>query len=174
MKKNEIKKTIEQVVRVEYIAEDGHIFYGSNAEEECRKYEESALFAVSNKLKRLNIKGASIYDLNEDGSEENQLEIFDVQTKEDLENLKRYIYLKLINNGASEDSAKSFFTAEYEGRKDFVFDNVTIGHEVLVFWSYDQDWVWTYKDGSLEGYFEWLRSKYNKLITPEESETKSE
>ena len=33
MKKNEIKKTIEQVVRVEYIAEDGHIFYGADGEE---------------------------------------------------------------------------------------------------------------------------------------------
>ena len=173
MKKNEIKKTIEQVVRVEYIAEDGTVFYGANGEEECRKYEESALFAVSKKLRRLNNGHASEYSLNENGSEDNELEIFDVQTEEDLENLKRYIYLKLINNGASEDSAKSFFTAEYEDRKDFVFDNVTIGHEVLVFWSYDQDWVWTYKDGSLEGYFEWLRSKYNKIITPEEPETKS-
>ena len=173
MKKNEIKKTIEQVVRVEYVAEDGTVFYGANGEEECRKYEESALFAVSKKLRRLNNGYASEYSLNETGSEDNELEIFDVQTEEDLENLKRYIYLKLINNGVSEDSAKSFFTAEYEDRKDFVFDNVTIGHEVLVFWSYGQDWVWTYKDGSLEGYFEWLRSKYNKIITPEEPETKS-
>lgn len=173
MKKNEIKRTIEEVVRVEYIAEDGTVFYGANGEKECRKYEESALFAVSKKLRRLNNGYASECSLNETGSEDNELEIFDVQTEEDLENLKRYIYLKLINNGASEDSAKSFFTAEYEDRKDFVFDNVTIGHEVLVFWSYGQDWVWTYKDGSLEGYFEWLRSKYNKIITPENPEANS-
>ena len=50
MKKNEIKKTIEQVVRVEYIAEDGTVFY---SEGECAEYEESALFVVSNQLKRL-------------------------------------------------------------------------------------------------------------------------
>ena len=37
MKRNEIKRerTIEEVVRVEYIAEDGQIFYN---EEECKKY----------------------------------------------------------------------------------------------------------------------------------------
>lgn len=174
MKKNEIKKTIEQVIKVEYIAEDGTVFYGADAEAECRKYEESALFAVANKLKRLSKKYTSIYDLNEDGSEENRLEIFDIQTSEDLENLKRYLYLKLSQNGASEDAIKSFFTAKDGYRADFVFDNVTIGHEVLVFWSYDEDWVWTYKDGSLNGYFEWLRSKYNKIIAPEEPETKSE
>ena len=44
MKTNEIKRTIEEVVCVEYIAEDGQVFYDK---EECKKYEESALFAVS-------------------------------------------------------------------------------------------------------------------------------
>ena len=34
MKKNEIKRTIEEVVRVEYISEDGHVFYGADGEEE--------------------------------------------------------------------------------------------------------------------------------------------
>ena len=51
MKMNEIKKTVEQVVRVEYIAEDGTVF---SSEVECRTYEESALFVISNKLKKLN------------------------------------------------------------------------------------------------------------------------
>lgn len=165
MKKNEIKRPIEEVVRVEYIAEDGQVFYN---EEECKKYEESALFAVSKKLNRLNIKSTSIYDLNESGSDEEDLEIYDVQTEEDLENLKRYIYLKLVQNGASEIMIKDCFTSENGNRNDFVFDNVTVGHEVLVFWGYDKDWVWTYKDGSLDGYFSWLRDKYTKLITPKE------
>ena len=53
MRKNEIKKTVEEIVGVEYIAEDGTIF---NNKEECEKYEKSALFVVSNKLKRLNTK----------------------------------------------------------------------------------------------------------------------
>ena len=51
MKVNEIKetKTVEEVVRVEYIAEDGQVF---RSEEECKKYEESALFAISKQLRR--------------------------------------------------------------------------------------------------------------------------
>lgn len=166
MKKNEIKrtKTIEEVVRVEYIAEDGMIFYN---EEECKKYEESALFAVSSKLKRLTNKWTSHYDLFEDREEE-ELEIFDVQTEEDLENLRRYLYLKAMKNGASEKYIKDAFTSENGSRKDFVFDGVTIGHEVLIFWGYDQDWFWTYKDGSLNGYFEVIKERYTKIITPNE------
>ncbi len=165
MKKNEIKRTVEEVVRVEYITEDGQVFYN---EEEAKKYEESALFAVSKKLKRLNIDGASTYDFLENGSEEDSLEIFDVQTEEDLENLRRYLYLKLIKNGASERSIKDCFTSDGVHRVDFVFDNVTTGHEVLIFWGYDEDWFWTYKDGSLEGYFGWLRDQYAKITTPKE------
>lgn len=166
MKKNEIKKTVEQVVSIEYIAEDGQIFYD---EKECEKYEESALFAVSNQLKRLNNKNTSIYDLNTDGSEDCMLEVFDIQTEKDLENLRRYLYLKLTQNGASESTINDCLTPDNERRKNFTFDNVTIGHEVLVFWSYDQDWVWTYRDGSLDGYFNWLRDNYTKIITPKEN-----
>ena len=170
MKKNEIKKTIEQVVSVEYIAEDGTIFYN---ESECREYEESALFAVSKNLKKLSKANTSIYDLNQDGSEEYELEIFDIQTKEDLENLRRYLYLKLSKNGASETTIKSVFE-DGESGKDYTFDGVTYGHEVMIFWSYDGDWALTYKDGSLNGYFEWLRGRYDKITAPENPETKSE
>ena len=168
MRKNEITrtKTIEEVVRVEYIAEDGQVFYN---EEECKKYEESALFAVSKKLKKLNTKWVSIYDLNEEGCEENEIEIFDVQTEEDLYNLRRYLYLKATKNGAKDKYIQDAFTSvDGVTRKDFVFDGVTIGHEVLIFWSYDGDWFWVYKDGSLEGYFSWIREKYTKIITPTE------
>ncbi len=168
MKKNEIKRTetIEKVVRVEYIAEDGTVFCN---EEECQKYEESALFAVSNKLKRLTNKWTSQEELNENSGDEYELEIFDVQTEEDLENLRRYLYLKAMKNGASEKYIKDAFTS-VDGikRKDFVFDNVTIGHEVLIFWSYENDWFWVYKDGSLDGYFSWIKDNYTKIITPKE------
>lgn len=165
MRKNEIKKTIEQVVRVEYIAEDGMVFYD---EAEAQKYEESALFAVSKKLKRLSGVNVSHYDLWEEGSEDCSLEIFDVQTEEDLENLRRYLYLTMVKNKASENSIKDCFTGDGDRRKDYVFDNVTVGHEVLIFWSYEENWFWTYRDGSLDGYCSWLRDKYNKLITPKE------
>ena len=165
MKKNEIKRTIEEVIRVEYIAEDGTVFYN---EEECKAYEKSALFAVSSKLKRLSAVGTSQYDLDNERSEEYELEIFDAQTESDLENLRRYLYLKAIKNGASEKYIKDCFTSIDGTRKDYVFDNVTIGHEVLVFWNYENDWFWVYKDGSLNGYFEWLKEKYTEIITPKE------
>ena len=170
MRKNEIKRTetIEKVVRVEYIAEDGQVFWN---EEECKKYEESALFAVSSKLKRLTGKWASFYDLIENASEEDELEIFDVQTEEDLENLRRYLYLKAMNNGASDKCIQDCFTSVDGKRAKYVFDNVTAGHEVLIFWGYDHDWFWVYNDGSLEGYFDWIRDNYTKIITSKE-ETK--
>ena len=167
MKRNEIKRTEEVIVRVEYIAEDGTVFHN---EEECKKYEESALFSVSSKLKRLTNKWTSQYSFYEHNDEE-ELEIFDVQTEEDLENLRRYLYLKAMKNGASENFIKDAFTSVNGNRKDFVFDNVTVGHEVLIFWGYGGDWFWVYKDGSLNGYFDWIREKYNKIVNPDE-ETK--
>lgn len=164
MKRNEIKETREVVVRTEYVAEDGQVFYN---EEECKKYEESALFAVSKQLKRLNSRYISKYDLNEDGCEDDKIEIFDIQTEQDLENLRRYLYLTLKKNGASESSVEECFTSKDGVRKDYVFDGITIGHEVIIGFSYDQDWFWTYKDGSIEGYLGWLRDRITKLITPE-------
>lgn len=163
MKRNEIKETREVVVRTEYVAEDGQVFYN---EEECKKYEESALFAVSKQLKRLNNGYISKYDLNEDGCEDDKIEIFDIQTEQDLENLRRYLYLTLKKNGASESSVEECFTSKDGVRKDYVFDGITIGHEVIIGFSYDQDWFWTYKDGSIEGYLGWLRDRITKLITP--------
>ena len=167
MRKNEIKKTVEEIIGVEYIAEDGTIF---NNKEECEKYEKSALFVVSNKLKRLTTKETYINDFNDECACDCELEIFDIQTEEDLNNLRRYLYLKAITNGATEKGIKDAFTSDDGKRENFVFDNVTIGHEVLVFWSYDKDWFWVYKDGSLNGYFELLKERYDKIITPKEDE----
>ena len=165
MRKNEIKKTVEEIVGVEYIAEDATIF---NNKEECEKYEESALFVVSNKWKRLNTKETYINDFNDEGSCDCELEIFDIQTEEDLNNLRRYLYLKAITNGATEKGIKDAFTSDDGKRENYVFDSVTIGHEVLVFWSYDKDWFWVYKDGSLNGYFEFLKERYDEIIAPKE------
>lgn len=62
MKVNEIRKTetIEKLVRTEYIAEDGTVF---RSEEECKKYEESALFAISKELKRLDNKKMELLNM---------------------------------------------------------------------------------------------------------------
>lgn len=165
MKVKEITETREVVVRTEYVAEDGEVFRN---EEECKKYEESALFAVSKKLKRLT-KGNVIThnDINDDCCDEEDVEIFDIQTEEDLENLRRYLYLKAKKHGATECNIKNCFTSEDGSRKDYVFDGVTCGHEVMIFWAYDNDWFWVYKDGSIDGYAEFFKEKIKKLITPE-------
>ena len=164
MRTNEIKKTVEQVVRIEYVAEDGQIFYSAD---ECKKYEESALFVVSKQLKRLHTKDISVYSLLDEGSEEDEVEIFDIQTDEDLVNLKRYLYLKAIHNGASEKYINTCFTSEDGKRNEYVFDGVTKGHEVIICWNYDRDHFWVYRDGSIEGYLSYLRDRMTKLITPE-------
>lgn len=167
MKKNEIKRTIEEVVKVEYIAEDGKVFYD---EKECKQYEESALFVVSSQLKRLTYKWTSMNALDGASCEDCEIEIFDVKTKKDLDNLKRYLYLKAMKNGATEKDINSCFTSVDGKRSDYVFDGVTTGHEVMIFWSYDENWFWVYKDGSLNGYFEWIKDNYTKMITPKEKE----
>lgn len=168
MRVNEVRKTetIEKLVRIEYIAEDGTVF---RSEEECKKYEESALFAISKQLKRMTEKDCiSQADINDDLSYDDTIEIFDVQTERDLENLRRYLYLKARKNGASEESVKECFTSKDGIRDKYVFDNVTTGHEVMIFWNYDEDWFWVYNDGSINGYCEFFREKITNLITPKE------
>ena len=166
MKINEIKKTQEIVVRTEYVADDGTVFHN---EAECRKYEESALFAISRELKRLS-NNLTQYDINDGLCEDCEVEIFDIQTDKDLENLKRYLYLNAQKNGASETSIKECFTSKDGSRNDYVIDNVTIGHEVIIFWDYEQNWFWVYKDGSINGYVEFFREKITKLITSNKEE----
>lgn len=171
MKINTIKKekTIEEVVRVEYIAGDGQVF---STEDECKKYEESALFAISKQLKRLTEREISQNEIHDDSCVEEIVEIFDIQTEKDLDNLKKYLYLRAMKNGASEEIIDSCFTSKDGKRKDFVIENVTVGHEVMIFWTYDEDCFWVYKDGSINGYCEYFKERITKLITPESKEEK--
>lgn len=165
MKKNEIKRTVEELVRVEYIAEDGRVFRN---EEECKKYEESALFAVSSTLERLSTDKTEVGELIQYGWDE-RLDIFNIKNEKDLENLRKYLYLKLSNCGYSESYWKCCFTAESEYQKQYVFDNVTPGHEVIIFWNYEEDGFTVYGDGSLDGYLNWVKNNYSKIINPKEN-----
>lgn len=163
MKIKEITKTVEQVVRTEYYAEDGTLF---NSEYECRMYEESALFAVKKSLKR--IYEGSRYNFNHDFSVDERIEVFDIQNETDLQNLRKYVVLKLKMSDATDENVKCVFTADTEGRKDFVLDNVTYGHEVIIIWTELEDWCWTYGDGSLNGYLEYQKKCYFKMVEPKE------
>lgn len=156
MKINEIKEMVEQVIRTEYVAEDGTVFCDK---EECEKYEKSALFMVSKRLKRLSKNNASHYDLvGSLGDDYASLEIFDIQTSEDLDFLKRYLLLTLLDNGESEQRAETILEENKE---------LTAGHEVLVFWTYEHNYFWTYGNGSLDEYVEFVRKSYKKIVTPE-------
>jgi hypothetical protein len=171
MKIQEIKKTVEQVVGIRYIAEDGTEFKSA---EECKAYEDSAMFIVLRKLKKVTTNNLSEYSLIEAGSDDNELEIFDIQTQEDLDNLRRYLYLKLIKSGAKEENFKDCFTSVDGKRTDYVFDNLTYGHEVMIFWSYENDWFWVYDDGSVEGYCRFIKRKYEQIIKSMKEENKGE
>ena len=156
MKINEIKetKTVEEVVRVEYIAEDGQVF---RSEEECKKYEESALFAISKQMKRMtNKKWVSQYDINDECSDEYEVEIFNAENEKDIENIRRYVYLKAIKERPSTR------------KEDVELPNITSGHEVIIFWNYDQDCCWTIGNGSIDAYCDCIRGNITRLITPKE------
>lgn len=149
MKTNEVKETREVVVRTEYIAEDGTVF---RSEEECKKYEESALFAINKELKRLNNKkyGVSEYDIYDECSEDCLVEIFNAETEKDIENIRRYVYLK---------SASS---------PDVELPNITAGHEVIIHWNYDRDSCWAIGNGSIDAFCNYIKNNLMGLITPKE------
>lgn len=157
MKVNEVRqtKTIEELIRTEYIAEDGTVF---RSEEECKKYEESALFAVSKQLKRLDNKknGASEYDIYDECSEEDLVEIFNAETERDIENIRRYVYLKALSNNS------------YVNKKAVDLPNITSGHEVIIHWGYDVDSCWTIGNGSIDAFCGYIRDNLMSLITPKE------
>lgn len=169
MKTNTITRTQEVVVRTEYVADDGVVFYN---EEECKKYEESALFACSNQLKRFkkNGKDFSMYDFNDECSDEYLVEVFDIKNDDDLLMLARYLKLKLATNGVSEKTINECFKSEDGKRNDYVFSGVTSGHEVCIFYNYDQDWFWVYGDGSINGYLEYFKNKITNLIYPKDEQ----
>lgn len=156
MEIKEIKKTVEQVVRTEYVAMDGTVFRN---ERECKAYEESALCVVKSKLKLL--KRTTTYDLLWEGSEEEYIDIINVENEQDLDNLKQYVYLvitsKYVQNG--NKYAKQCLDEE--------LNKITIGHEVLLQWSYD-DLAYITGNGSFEDYLGRIRDNYTKLISPKE------
>ena len=157
MKVNEIKRTIEEVVRVEYIADDGTVF---RDKAECEKYEESALFVVKRKLKSKKIAEVNQYDLFDFGHDE-CVEIFDIQTEEELDNLKKYLYLYL---SVVKEYSEKYIMENYSS------DGITCGHEVLVFWNYDDEGFYCYGDGSLNGYFDIVRRNFDTIANRKKEE----
>ena len=124
MRVNEVKqtKTIEEVVRTEYIA-------------------------------------ASEYDIYDECSDEYLVEIFNAETERDIENIRRYVYLKALSNYSRVN------------KSDVDLPNITTGHEVIIHWNYDQDACWTIGNGSIDAFCVYIRDNLVGLITPKEEKT---
>lgn len=161
MKVNEIRETREVVVKTEYIAEDGTKFRN---QEECEKYEQSAIGVAKRKLKILNRH--YVCDLLPWGCCEDMVEVFDVQSQEDLDNLEMYLRLKVKD----KDGEYNPFVSKNGKRKDCVFENVTYGHEVIIFWDYEVEYFWVYKDGSIQGLLDYMKEKLTNNIYPNKEE----
>ena len=161
MQIKEIKRTrtIEEVIRTEYIADDGEVFYNEN---ECKKYEESARFVLSKKVKR--ILRCNTNDLNYEASDEYDSEIFNVETQEDLGNLKRYLYLTIKND---------FSSYEWEQLEESMKE-VTFGHEVIIHWHYDHDGFYICGDGSIEDYGKHFMNLVTNAIKREQEKKENE
>ena len=112
MRTNEIKRTVEEVVRVEYIAEDGQVF---RSEEECKKYEESALFAINKQLRRLETKKyISHNDINDDCSDDERVEgLAKDLTQREMENLLQ-----------NQEIASEDFSYELENANQFTDEDL--------------------------------------------------
>ena len=146
------EEKITKVVEIKYIADDGKEFH---SKEKCMEYEQSKIFLAKKGLKML--CNTTAYQFLGSGSDEDGVEIFDIQTEQDLKKLKKYVYIKLKENNVSNNDIKDIFTSVDGKRKDYVLNGLTFGHEVILFWSYDEDWCYTYRDGSIEGYFQYVR-----------------
>lgn len=119
-----------------YTASDGVEFH---TEEECLKYEQSALFAAKAAFDRIAIKrGVSTYDVFHVGYEEDECICAAMNTKEDMETVLHYYYLcrpylmqdeyekyrKEIETTVSEAlDRKDFLIFSYDGDKITLIDS---------------------------------------------------
>ena len=161
MKVNEIKKTVGKivVVRTDYIAEDGEVFHD---EEECKKYEDSVLFVLSQDLKMKKIRKSECMD---GGNDDEYVRVFEVPTERELEKLKRYLHLKAtggINGDFNLDNL------------DGDLSNLTYGCKIITFWDYDDNYCWTIGNGSIEVYYDYIKQRMEEAITRAYTDSKEE
>lgn len=150
MRTEEIKET--KVVGTKYIADDGTEFC---CIEDCKRYEQSVLFVMRSKLKLIAETNEEEFSVG--GCYDDVVEVFDVQTQEDLDNLKAYLHLVLSTHGVRNFD-------NYFNESEYSFGNVTVGHEVIIWWSYDQDHFWIYGDGSIASYVDYVKQRALKTI----------
>lgn len=137
----EITKEITETKVVGYEAFDGERF---NDKAECEKYENSALNVVRKKLKLL--KKIDMESFCDCTFPDDYIEVYDIKTEKDLDNLKQYVEL------LHKDTTVSVPTN---------MDNLTYGHEIMMFWTYDDSSCWFYGNGSLASYLDNIKKNYD-------------
>lgn len=144
MKEQKITRTIEEVNG--YIADDGTWF---RTKDQCMEYEESAKMVAFNMVKDKMIAKSTIYGLLSDGDEECDVEIYNVDSKDTVELLNKYIYLYTYNKKA-----------------DLIKMDM-IGKEIIICWNYDRDCCWC--KGSINDMIEGINKNYNKIVNKTEN-----
>ena len=152
------------VTTIAFKAFDGKEFTDERA---CATYERTALGIVSKSLKRLSDTFDVSYLLGA-GGEGCEVEVFDIQTHEDLKNLKIYLELNVMDFNGYTDAS------EITPRIDKQLDKLTAGHEIIVLWrTYDDRSFYTEGDGSLDALLESIRTNYFKnFIYPKQQADK--
>lgn len=143
MKENKITRTIEEVNG--YIADDGTWF---RTKEECQKYEESAKMVLFSMIKEKIIAKTNIYHLFHEGNEDDDVEIFNIDSLETAELLNRYI---------------SLYT--YDKKADLIKTDM-VGKKIIICWSYDRDYCWS--KGTIEDLLNNIKERYEKVVNKTE------
>lgn len=144
MKEQKITRTIEEVNG--YIADDGTWFKNQG---ECIAYEESAKMVAFNMAKEKLIAKTNIYSLVNEGDEDCDVEIYNVDSVNTVELLNRYIYLYTYNKVAN------------------LISTDMIGKKIIICWNYDKDCCWC--KGSIEDLINEIKKNYDKIINKTES-----
>lgn len=122
-----MKKIEKEYTRVEkevsYEAWDGETFSDENA---CREYENNARGVIGKKVQQFLVKRTNEYEFFEPfgvGGEDYAVEVYKPETVKDIESLNLY-------------------TNMFNPKTALITDDL-IGKEVILFFSYDRDWVRT-------------------------------
>lgn len=141
MRENKITKQVEEING--YYADDGTWF---RDKEQCQKYEESAKMVAFKMVQDKLMKKITVYDLLNEGSEEEDVEIYNVDTTETAGMINRYISL-----------------ATYDKQVPIKTDMV--GKIILVHWSYDKDWCECL--GTIDDYLAKIKAGYEEMMAQE-------
>lgn len=143
MKESKITRTIEEING--YIAIDGTFFA---LREECEKYEKSAKMVIFNIIKDKMVAKTTEYNLFKIGSDDNDIEIFKIDSIETVELLNRYITLCF-----------------YKDIEENLVKEDMVGKTILITWNYDHDWCEVL--GDIDDMYANIKQRYTEIVSQE-------